>query len=68
MVMDSSFPLYCLKMKTGISQHDGEVGGPEVPCPTNATVLRREDLEFQEYGLQSNRNISSSPQAQHDGP
>ena len=38
------------------------------PCPSNTAVLRPEDLEFQESGLQSDRNISRGPQGQRGGP
>ena len=42
-------------------------GGANFPPPSNSAVLRSEHLEFQESGLQSDRNVSRGPRRQLGG-
>lgn len=35
---------------------------PKFPCPSHTVEVRSEDLELQDSGLQTDRNISGGPQ------
>ena len=59
----SKFTVNILFRKINLrNQHGVEVGGPGVPLSLiHNSKLKAEDLEFQESGLQNDRNISQGP-------
>ena len=50
-----------------MEEKSGGGGGANFPPPSNSAVLRSEHLEFQESGLQSDRNVSRGPRRQLGG-